>query len=356
MNELEELKKIITFEDIFNLLYALGADPQRKDGYIIARTICHNGSSHKLYYYENTKLFRCYTDCEGTFDIAELVMKVFKEDNMTLSQAIKYLKTFFNIEIFEKKEENNNKLEDWKILNRYKEVEETKENRIIEMKYYNEDFLNNLPQPHILNWEKENISYDIIKRNNIRYDPVNDGIIIPHYDENSKLIGIRERTLIKEKEENGKYRPLYFNNKMYNHPLGFALYNLNNSKENIKNIKKAILFEGEKSCLSYATLFGTENDISVCCCGSSLSSYQLNLLLNLGVEEIIIAFDRQFISIGDEEFKRWTKKLTDLHKKYNKYIQISFMFDKKDLLDYKMSPIEKGIEVFQTLFKERIRL
>ena len=32
---------------------------------------------------------------------------------------------------------------------------------------------------------------------------------------------------------------------MYNHPLGFNLYNLNNSKEAIKAIKKVIVFEGE---------------------------------------------------------------------------------------------------------------
>jgi hypothetical protein len=30
---------------------------------------------------------------------------------------------------------------------------------------------------------------------------------------------------------------------MYNHPLGFNLYNINNSKDNIKNTKKVIIFE-----------------------------------------------------------------------------------------------------------------
>ena len=33
---------------------------------------------------------------------------------------------------------------------------------------------------------------------------------------------------------------------MYNHPLGFNLYNLNNSKEAIKLLKKAIVFEGKR--------------------------------------------------------------------------------------------------------------
>ena len=87
------------------------------------------------------------------------------------------------------------------------------------------------------------------------------------------------------------------------------------------------MFEGEKSPLLYSSYFGTENDITVACCGSSLSMYQVQLLLDLGVKEIIIAFDKQFKEIGDEEWKGWTKKLTDLNKKYSKYTQISFIFD-----------------------------
>lgn len=51
---------------------------------------------------------------------------------------------------------------------------------------------------------------------------------------------------------------------------------------------------GEKSCLLYASYFGMENDISVAVCGSSLSNYQIQLLLDLGIQELIIAFDKQF--------------------------------------------------------------
>ena len=143
---------------------------------------------------------------------------------------------------------------------------------------------------------------------------------------------------------------------MYNHPLGFSLYNLNNSKNNIKILKKAIVFEGEKSPLLYESYFGRENDISVACCGSNLSSYQLKLLLDLGIEEVIIAFDKQFKTKGDLEFKRWTKKLTDIDKKYREYVKISFMFDKNDILRYKSSPIDEGKDKFIKLYEERFSL
>lgn len=113
----------------------------------------------------------------------------------------------------------------------------------------------------------------------------------------------------------------------------------------------------EKSCLLYASLFGAEQDISVACCGSSLIPYQVKLLLSLGVQEIVIAFDKQFKVIGDEEFKRWTKKLINIHQKYSAYCQISFLFDKQNnLLEYKDAPIDKGKENFLNLFNNRIFL
>jgi DNA primase len=70
------------------------------------------------------------------------------------------------------------------------------------------------------------------------------------------------------------------------------LYGLNWNKDHIKTIKKAIIVEGEKSVLLYASYFGWDNNICVACCGSSISAYQVQFLLDLGVEEIVIAFDK----------------------------------------------------------------
>ena len=168
---------------------------------------------------------------------------------------------------------------------------------------------------------------------------------------------MRGRTLCKEEgEKYGKYRPVKIGKDLYNHPLGMNLYNFNNSKNNISLMKKAIVFEGEKSCLLYQSYFGLDNDISVACCGSSLSTYQVQQLLGIGVEEIIIAFDRQFKEIGDEEFKHLKRNLLKLRMKYKNYATISFIFDKKMITGYKDSPIDCGKEVFLHLFKERIVL
>ena len=359
----EELKKELTLEQIYDLLTELGAEPILKDNCIICKTICHNSdlanASHKLYYYPNTHLFHCYTGCgDASFDIYDLVLRVNKTtgiQNFSLSKAIVFVAKYFGYtaDTFDF-EDNQEASEDWKIINNFKRNKEKNQPQIIELKIYDNKVLRYLPHPHIIPWEKENIAFDIMKARGICYNPISEGIVIPHYDINGNLIGIRERTLIKENEVYGKYRPAIIINKMYNHPLGFSLYNLNNSKKAISQFQKAIVFEGEKSTLLYASYFGQESDISVACCGSNLINYQVKLLLSLGVKEIIIAFDKQFQEIGDKEWQKWVIKLKTLYNKYGGYCNISYLFDKNNLLQYKSSPIDEGKDKFLILFKNRI--
>ena len=358
----DTLKENLTIEEVFDLISELGGEPTMGNGLFTARTICHGGDSHKLYYYGNTHLFHCYTGCgDASFDIYDLVLRINKTagiQNFTLNRAINFVAKYFGYtpETFDF-EDNQEASEDWKIINNYKRNKEEKEKKkIIELKTYDSKILNYLPHPHIIPWEQEGISYPVMQSRGICYNPLSEGIVIPHYDINGNLIGIRERTLIKENEVYGKYRPAVIGDKMYNHPLGFSLYNLNNSKKAISQFKKAIVFEGEKSTLLYASYFGEDSDISIACCGSNLINYQVKLLLSLGVKEIIIALDKQFQKIGDEEWQKWVIKLKTLYNKYGNYINISYMFDKNDLLNYKSSPIDEGKDKFLYLFKNRITI
>ena len=191
----------------------------------------------------------------------------------------------------------------------------------------------------------------------IGFYPGGDQISIPHFDKDGRFVGLRGRSLCAaDSERFGKYRPIFVNQQFYSHPLGMNLYNLNNSKDNIKLMGKAIVFESEKSCLLYQSYFGIESDISVACCGSNLSIHQVQLLLDAGAKEIIVAFDRQFEDIGDKEFKHLTKNLTKLNNTYKNEVLISFIFDKNKITSYKASPIDEGKEKFLKLFKERLLL
>lgn len=120
------------------------------------------------------------------------------------------------------------------------------------LKEYNPVILTRFAYPRIDRWEREGISPDISRKNLIGYYPGGEQIVIPHFDINNRLVGIRGRFLANDMAKRyGKYRPLMVNKQLYSHPLSMNLYNLNNSKKNIKKRHVVIIFEGEKSTLQY---------------------------------------------------------------------------------------------------------
>lgn len=360
-----EIKDALTIENIFELLVDFGGDPEYSSFGILCSTICHNPpgeGSRKLYFYDNSNLFRCYTGCDSYFDIFELVSKVAKiqwDKDYDLNDAVRWTAQRFGISGEVVEEDEMKQLPDWKILANYDRLQEIEvKDRAVELKVYDEDILSRFNYTvKITPWLNEGICQDALNQAMIGFYPGGDQITIPHFDADGRFIGLRGRTLCKEEGElYGKYRPVKIGKQWYNHPLGMNLYNFNNSRDNIKLAKKAIVFEGEKSCLLYQSYFGLENDISVACCGSSLSSFQVQQLMDAGAEEIIIAFDRQFKEVGDEEFKHLKRNLLKLRNKYKNYVNISFIFDKKMVTGYKDSPIDCGKDIFLHLFKERIIL
>lgn len=361
----DRIKNELSIEDIYSIVDEFGGNPSIHGDIIMVDTICHNlpsEGSHKLYYYDNTKLFKCYTGCHEYFDIFELMVKIYDVqygEEWPLPKAVAYIANKFGYASLEEDGFQDYILDDWTYIKGYDRLQETinKEKKEIELKTYDETILQAMAHPILEPWLKEGITQPSLDRFEISYYPKECQIIIPHRGADGELIGIRGRTLVKEEGELfGKYRPARINNIMYNHPLGFALYGLNLNKDHIAYVKKAIIFEGEKSVMLYDSYFGSDNNISVACCGSSISTHQFELLRDLGVQEIIIAFDRQFKEVGDDEYKVHTKNLQRLADKYKNYVTVSCMFDKNNYLDYKASPIDQGREIFLQMFKERIIL
>ena len=361
----QEIRDSLSIDDIYDVLQDWGGEPEYCPTGLIARTICHNHltdeASRKLYYYENTGLFRCYTGCdEPVFDIFELCIKVQNlQHNIVydLNDAVRWIANRFHIDGREEDIPAEGGLEDWKILAKYeriKDIQVSAPNIILEE--YDDEILTRFNYNiNITPWLNEGISQQVLDHAEIGFYPGGDQITIPHFDKNGRFIGLRGRTVVKEDAERfGKYRPLKINGVMYNHPLGLNLYNFNNARCVIPKIKKAVVFEGEKSVLKAQTLCGLENDIYVACCGSNISSYQMQLLIDAGAQEIIIAFDRQFKDVGDEEYTHLVRNLNKIQLKYKNYVQISYILDRKKLTGYKDSPIDCGKDIFLQLFKERV--
>ncbi len=358
-----EIRQALGLENIYDLLIEWGGDPEYTEFGILSSTICHNPpgeGSRKLYFYENTGLFRCYTGCDSVFDIFELCSKVMKiqyDEEFDLNDSVLWVARRFGLSGMIKDDDMGKTLEDWKILSNYSRIQEIelKDNKVV-LKDYDDSILNRLNYNiKIIPWLNEGISQEIINKARIGFYPGADQITIPHYDINGRFIGLRGRTMCKDEAElYGKYRPMKINNQLYNHPLGMNLYGLNWSKNAIGIMKKAIIFESEKSVLKYATDFGWNNNISVACCGSNISSHQIQLLLDCGAQEIIVAFDRQFQEIGDAEFQHLKLNLLKIRTKFKNDVLISFIFDKNMITGYKQSPIDEGKEKFLQLYKERI--
>lgn len=355
----DKLKESLELEQVYDLLELWGGEPEYTDNGLIAQTICHNRpgeGSRKLYYYQNTKLFHCYTGCIDPsfdcFDLAIKIAKIQKNEDWELYDAMDYIAHYFGLE-GEEAEKEEEKLQDWEIFKRHVVVSK-EESGFIQLKEYNPVILTRFSYPRILSWEREGILPEVSRKNLIGYYAGGDQITIPHFDIDGRFVGLRGRFLAEEQANRyGKYMPLKIGKQQYNHPLSMNLYNLNNSKENIKHSGTAIVFESEKSCLMMQSYYGKDNDISVAVCGSSLSAYHIKLLKSLGVREIIVALDRQFKEIGDDEFKRLKTKLIYLGKKYGNVVKLSVIFDKEMITSYKASPIDEGTEKFEYLLKER---
>ena len=348
----EDVKELIGMEDVYNLLEYLDAEPQMFSTHIVAKTICHGGHTHKLYYYENTALFRCYSGECDTFDIFELIQKVQIAEN--LDQAIYFIVNFFNLQ-GQVDSGNDFDIEDFKIFDRLKKLLNVKSYRTdeIELKEI-PNYIQYYPQPEIVPWTEEGISKEVCDYMGIRYNPVDGSILIPHYDKNNRLVGIRQRTLVKEDEKYGKYRPARIQGQLCNHPLAFNLYGIGQAKENIEKMGTAIVVESEKSVLQYMSYFGTKSNICDAACGSSLSQYQFQMLLDCGVKEVVLGLDKDFQELYTEEYDQTVRKIDKLYKKFYNRVSISVLFDKYNLLGYKNSPLDCGKEVFLYLWRHRI--
>jgi hypothetical protein len=249
----DKVKEQLTLEQVFELLQEWGGDPQYTDYGILSSTICHNrlGGSRKLYYYDNSKLFQCYTGC-GSFDLFELTIKIFSlqyDKEINLDTAIRYIAAKFGI-AGEYVEEDNSS-EDWHIFESYSRIREieTKDYHV-ELKTYDIALLDRFNyQVKLTPWLEEEITQEVLDYAHIGFYPGADQITIPHFDANNRLVGLRGRALAQEEVEKwGKYRPLRLNKDLqFNHPLGMNLYGLNWAKDNIAIVGKAIIFEGERN-------------------------------------------------------------------------------------------------------------
>ena len=337
-------------QSIINLIMKLGSDDYvEKEDCVIFKTICHNedasGASMKLYYYKKNKRFYCYSEC-GSLNIFQFLEHYYETHNIPYNW-------FQDIYYIAEQCVNLHNFNDFNYHSEYtKKSDKYKKQRAPQLKTYDNKILEVFIKEYPIEWLNDGISKEAMDKFNIRYSISQNKIIIPHYDINNQLIGIRGRALNEEEAEKyGKYMPVKIENNWYAHKLSLNLYGLNINKNNIRKNGIAILCESEKAVLQ-ADSFKRDNCV-VATCGSNLNKYQLKLLLKeCRPKEIIIAFDKEELPHEEKYFN----KLYSICNKYNNYCNFSFIYDRSNLLKLKDSPTDRGEEIFEQLIKERVRV
>jgi DNA primase len=352
-----EIKESLTEEQIIKLLISLGSDDPKfdKDKNLIFKTICHHGDSHKLYYYQDSKMFKCYTDCSDSFDIFELVQR---NKNYNFVQSINYICNLLNIQKQRKKGFTTSSkylIDDWDLIDKYTKNKYIPTN-IMSTTVIDNNILGLFKNYYHQSWIDDGISIEAMKKYQIKFDIVRNKIIIPHFDINGQLIGIRGRSLNQDEIEDGKkYMPLYIEKEEYRHPLGQNLYGFDHTKETIRRIGKIALFEAEKSVLQCETFYGKDN-FTVATCGSNITNFQRNMVLNSGAREVFICNDKQFQEKESEEAYKYADKLKYLASKFSSYITTYVVWDNDGLLGYKESPSDRGRIVLEQLMKKKFEI
>ena len=362
----DKIKEMLTVDDLIRLCVALqGFDEYYFDsqGNPIFNTILDHpqtgGNSFKLYLFKETQLFHCFTGDAATYDVFELVCRA---KQCEFKDAYSFIVNFFNIDGSKQGFEdsaNITSLGEWDIFQKVADYNKKNdkglpENRIIQENLL--EYFNPLVAP--TEWLKDGISAEVMAAYGIRIDSALMKIVIPHRDKDGNLIGIRGRSYNPiELEEGTKYMPIFIQKQMYNHSLGRNLYGLYENKETIKRMKKILVCEGEKSVLQTASFYGLDNCFAVATCGSSLSREQISMILELGVEEVILGYDADFKGCkGAPDTVEYEEKLMKVVAPLLPYVNVSVIMDYNHLLPYKGSPTDKGKEIFEQLYDSRIKL
>lgn len=362
----QELNEVITLEDVKTILTELGAQHildhssiSNKKEDLVTNTICHNISdgSMKLYYYHDSRNFHCYTDCQKNYSIFDLVITshALKGIELRFPEAIGWvcLKLGIKQTHYEKPEgfghenKGNSELDYYSKFNKKKEPSVKLENHSEQIFYMFSDY-------HHPAFLEDHISSEAMDKFEIMYDYARHRIIIPHrkHDDGS-LIGIKTRSLNQWEIDSGfKYIPLKTEKILYSYPTYANLYGYWQNKETIKKLKRAILFEAEKSVLQCETFYPEEN-IALALCGSNLSSFQVQLILDLGVEEIYLALDKENTDTIDEKNIKYQEKLLRMGRLLAPYVRVYVIYDDDGVLELKDSPSDKGKQVLENLMSQK---
>lgn len=322
---------------------------------------CYSGDRHKnpfdgspsLIFYPDTKIFQGYS-AGRAYDAIALVQTRLNLLGQTCSflDACNWIleKTDFDPTKIAKPLTNNH-VYDWSELERFVRVRKYG-NQLPE---YNRNIIDTLPPLYPQAWIDEGISEETMAKYQIRHYERCNQTVIPCFDAEARLIGVRVRNWDKDKVEQAKYMPLItLDGQCYKFNTNQVFYGINYNKPEIERTGKVIIVESEKAVMKLDTYMGRHN-IALGMYGSNLGIQRRNQLIKMGVNTVSYVVDNDFIGQDDEFFEQWREKIRHFIKLWNGFCRIEIVWDNLGLLGPKENATDRTKEIWDKLWESRER-
>lgn len=307
--------------------------------------------SPKLYFYKDSQIYFGYTSSRS-YDIISLVqtrLSLLKKPCSFLD-ACQFILDTTNINpdsINRAKKESH--VYDWSNLERFIRVRKYG-NQLSE---YNRNIIDTLPPLYPQAWIDEGISEETMDKYQIRYYERCNQTVIPCFDDEARLVGVRVRNWDKDRVEQAKYMPLVtLDGQCYKFNTNQVFYGINYNKPEIERTGKVIIVESEKAVMKLDTYMGRHN-IALGMYGSNLGIQRRNQLLKMGVNTVSYVVDNDFIGQDDAFFEQWREKIQHFIKLWDGFCRVEIVWDNLGLLGPKENATDRTKEVWEQLWENR---
>ena len=349
MIDIQSLKSQLTEDRIIELMDALGAPLMKADSNnLVFPSICHQSDplahSAKLWLYLDSMQYKCWS-CGFSGDAISLVQHV---KHLDFNQAITYICSTLNLQVGQI--EQNEQLDNWSELRRFLPDAEPE---TCKLATYDPTVLSLFDHLYPQDWLDYGITKDILDKFGVGWYARQACISIPVVF-NGQLVGVRGRYTRERDVVKGKYRPICtLDGQVLKLATSEVLYGYDQNKGAIEKSRQVVLFESEKSVLK-APSFNVHNSLAVF--GSNISKRHIQLLLELGVNEVVLAFDNDYKQVGDDEFKFFVVKMKKLAAKLRSYFNVSIVYNNQGYDMYKCNMMDIPYEQAMKLWESRVKV
>lgn len=346
MIDFAKIRMNMSIDDIILLMSSIDVDYNfASDTEVHFRSICHNSNSYKLYYYDSSKRFYCFR-CGESFDIFEILKKVL---HIPLNDVVKKICEKLNINP-QNVDECNSLCDNWAELRRFLPNAEPEPDKLL---IYDKSILSLFDHLYPQEWLDYGISADILDKFGIGWYARKACISIPVVF-NGQLVGVRGRYTREQDVAKGKYRPICtLDGTVLKFPSSACLYGYDQNKAAIEKSRQVVLFESEKSVLK-APSYNLHNALAVF--GSNISKQHIQLLLELGVNDVVLCMDSDYKQVGDDEFRFFVVKMKKLAAKLKPFFNCSIVYNNQGYDMYKCNMMDIPYEQAMKLWESRVKI